>query len=121
MNKEWLVLSNTGSVEYHGMNSERASEIALELNAEYQNTSIKFFVVEKTPYRLICSRIDAEALSAFPYMIVNAYEAAWFMSKEEYRRQMMRPDELWCIIWAGGSMEADYFDAAWYEEQTNIN
>lgn len=110
----YLVLSNTGVVEYSGTSKQIAEETALKLNVEWQNTNIVFHVIQQTPYRLLCDLQDAEVLQAFPYQIVSADQAAWYMTAEEYQRQLYFANQLWLIKWPGGTMEAD-FDDEWYD------
>ena len=110
----YLVLSNQGQKEYEGPSRQIAVEIALKMNVEYLYTSAAYYVIEKTPYRLTCLLRDAELLKAFPYQIIDADTAAWYMTAEEYERQLAYADQLWLIKWAGGTLEAD-FDSFWYE------
>lgn len=110
----FLVLSNQGQKEYEGPSRQIAVEIALKLNVEWQNTNTTFYVIQQTPYRLLCDLQDAEVLQAFPYQIVSADQAAWYMTAEEYEQQLACADQLWLIKWAGGTLKAD-FDSFWYE------
>lgn len=109
LNQKYKVLSNKGSVEYKGNNPVYAAEICISLNAEYQNTDTTFNVVEITPFRLLVSLHEAEKLHSFPYEIVYDDKAAWYMTFEEYTRQLNDLDHEWRIL----DLLA-YFDDAWF-------
>ncbi len=106
----YKVLSNRGQVEYQGNNLDYASEMCVNLNAEYQNTDVRFSVVEITPFRLLMPLHEAEKLHSFPYEIVYDDKAAWYMTRKEYQRQLNSPNTRWFIL----NHVAD-FDDVWYE------
>lgn len=106
----YKVLSNGGSVEYQGNNWDYATEVCINLNAEYQNADVFFSVVEITPFRLLMPLREAEELHSFPYEIVYDDMAAWYMSRREYEHQLNSPNTRWLIH----NNVAD-FDDVWYE------
>ena len=106
----YKVLSNGGSVEYQGNNWDYATEVCINLNAEYQNTDVLFSVIEVTPFRLLMPLREAEKLRSFPYEIVYDGMAAWYMSRREYRRQLKNLNTGWLIL---NNVAA--FDDVWYE------
>ena len=107
---KYKVLSNRGSVEYQGNNWDYATEVCINLNAEYQSTDTLFSVVEITPFRLLMPLREAEKLHSFPYEIVYDDMAAWYMSRREYAHQLSSPNTRWLIF---NNVAA--FDDVWYE------
>lgn len=111
----YKILSNKGFVAGTFEDPDKAYRECMRLNKNYVDINNKFFVVGITPYRLYTTIEEAEKIHSFPYEVIDD-KAVWYMSREEYHKQIIDDNNPWLIKYEEGTIVAE-FDSNWYNNK----